>query len=581
MMKEWQDAGWPVVRIRDIGKLYSGGTPSRRKPEFFEGEIPWITSQDIPENYVATISTARDHITAEAVEESATRVAAPGAVLVTTRVSVGKTAVAGVRLCFSQDVTAIELHTPSVAMPEFVAHFLRSRRKALLQKNQGSTIGGLTRDSVALERIPLPPLSEQRRIVEILEHAEAIRQLQTQADALALELIPAFFRSMFGDVERNSKGWRTVRIADLVRTFEGGKSLAGTENPYLRTNPRVLKISAVTSGSFDAAESKPLPAGYEPPVAHYVRAGDLLISRANTEALIGATALVPEDCPSKLVLPDKIWRFVWKPGFVGAPEFVWALFQEPGIRRMIGRIASGTGGSMKNISMGKLMQMRVIWPPEELQWSFAGILKEVTLLRTSTRNAELVASLGSSLTFVALTGQATASWRQENRHVLDRETSNRDATLEAASVTRSLPPRNARTEIANQRELDSDSSRAELNREQKDLLAKIHQKFNRPDLMYFNAQMLSASGEGPLGRNAHAVEGHLGVMAAQGLIVPVGREEQTEDTGEFIFGNAYRLPIMERPSTMDGEDEHRLGDRVRLRELQRLGRRVAAGAAQP
>jgi type I restriction enzyme S subunit len=581
-MKEWQDAGWPAVRIRDIGKLYSGGTPSRRKPEFFEGKIPWITSQDIPENYVATISKGRDHITPAAVEESATRVAAPGAVLVTTRVSVGKTAVAGVRLCFSQDVTAIELHTPSVAMPAFVAHFLRSRRKALLQKNQGSTIGGLTRDSLALERIPLPPLSEQRRIVEILEDAEAIRQLQAQADALALELIPAFFRSMFGDVERNPKGWKKVRIADLVRTFEGGKSLAGTENPYLRTEPRVLKISAVTTGAFDAAESKPLPAGYEPPVAHYVRAGDLLISRANTEALIGATALVPEDCPrSKLVLPDKIWRFVWKPGFVGAPEFVWALFQEPGIRRMIRRIASGTGGSMKNISMGKLMQLRVIWPPEELQWSFAEIVKEGTFLRTSTRNAELVASLGSSLTFVALTGQATAGWRQENRDALELETSNRDATLEAASVTRSLRPRNARSDFADQRELDSDASRAELNREQKDLLAMIHENFDRPPLMYFTARMLSASVKGPLGRNAHAVEGHLGVLAAQGLIVPVGREEQTEDTGEFIFGNAYRLPLMERSSTADGVDERRPGDRVRLRELQRLGRRIAAGVAQP
>jgi hypothetical protein len=167
----------------------------------------------------------------------------------------------------------------------------------------------------------------------------------------------------------------------------------------------------------------------------------------------------------------------------------------------------------------------VVWPPETLQRSFAQILKQVNALRISTRNAELVASLGSSLTFVALTGQITEDWREENHDILDSEASNRDAALEVATVTSSRVRSDARTGAAGELNLQRDISRAELNREQKELLATIHQQFNRQRLMYFNARMLSSSVDGPLHRNTHAVEDHLGVLAAQGLIIPVGREE--------------------------------------------------------
>ncbi len=580
-MGTWQDAGWPVVRIRDIGRLYGGGTPSRRRPEFFEGTIPWITGQDIPESYVATITTARDHITPQAVAGSATRIAAPGAVLVTTRVAVGKTAVAGVPLCFSQDVTAIEIHAPSIALPAFVAHFLRSRREVLLQKNQGSTIAGITRNSLALERIPLPTIGEQQRIVDLLNAVEEIRQLQDEADAIALELIPAFFRQIFGDCGRNPKGWRKVRISDVVQTFEGGRSVTGVEGSSRPTDPRVLKISAVTSGTFAAHENKPIPAGYDPPVAHYVRAGDLLISRANTEALVGATALVPDDCPPNLVLPDKIWRFVWKPEFRGTPEFVWALFQEQPIRRMIRRMASGSGGSMKNISMQKLMQMRVVWPPETLQKSFSQIVKQVTSLRISTRSNELMASLSASLTFDAFTGEITAAWREENRDKINLEAKERDSVLGAVAAALSRAGRDVPPEGPSELDLQRDVSRAELNREQMNLLASIHREFGKnQNLAYFNAPMLGELLDGHLRRNPHAVEGHLGVLAAQGLIIPVSRGEQTEDTGEFIFGNAYRLPRGMR-SPAEEEDGPGVGDRVRLPEMERLGSLITARGAEP
>ena len=66
------------------------------------------------------------------------------------------------------------------------------------------------------------------------------------------------------------------------------------------------------------------------------------------------------------------------------------------------------------------------------------------------------------------------------------------------------------------------------------------------------------------------IESHHAVLAARVLIIAVSREEQTEDTGEFGFGNAYRLPLEPHEPSEGEEGEVVAGDSSRLRELERL-----------
>src|SRR5262249_21167392 len=158
------------------------------------------------------------------------------------------------------------------------------------------------------------------------------------------------------------KGWPVVAVADYVAEFQGGKSIESERDDNLATRNRVLKVSAVTGMQFLAHESKPLPDGYEPPEAHFVRSGDLLFSRANTTELVGAVAYV-RSTPPNVLLPDKLWRFVWRQPQTVVPLFIWALFQTPRVRDEIGRRATGTSGSMKNISQEKVLGIRTICPP--------------------------------------------------------------------------------------------------------------------------------------------------------------------------------------------------------------------------
>jgi type I restriction enzyme S subunit len=133
-----------------------------------------------------------------------------------------------------------------------------------------------------------------------------------------------------------------------------------------------------------AHESKPVPDSYKPPKEHFAKRGDLLFSRANTTDLVGAVAYV-ENTPPNLLLPDKLWRFVWRKPSSIEPLFIWALFQTPTLRREIGRRATGTSGSMKNISQEKVFGIRTILPPTSLQREFARRVRVLERLKTTQR----------------------------------------------------------------------------------------------------------------------------------------------------------------------------------------------------
>lgn len=94
----------------------------------------------------------------------------------------------------------------------------------------------------------------------------------------------------------------------------------------------------------------------------------MLFSRANTEELVGATAIV-EKTDGKTLLPDKLWRFVW--GEAMESSYVHALFQSRHARQELGKLSSGTSASMRNISQGKLFGLMLPIAPYPAQKEFA------------------------------------------------------------------------------------------------------------------------------------------------------------------------------------------------------------------
>ena len=172
---------WPMVRLQDVcERILSGGTPSTKQDEYWDGDIPWITSADITD-----IKTAkpRRFITREAIRESATNLIPKGNVIVVTRVGLGKLFTNYFDLCISQDSQGLILKDCINAV--YLAHVLKPRVEEFKDISQGSTIQGVTKKQLAELQIPLPPLDVQREIVaEIEGYQKEITSRQKQVKEL-------------------------------------------------------------------------------------------------------------------------------------------------------------------------------------------------------------------------------------------------------------------------------------------------------------------------------------------------------------------------------------------------------------
>jgi type I restriction enzyme S subunit len=290
------------------------------------------------------------------------------------------------------------LRPKSDVLSEFLFYFLwhfHAKGKTSHYQKQTTGIRNLETKRYLTIGVPVPPLPEQRRIVDLLSRAEGIVRLRREAEKKAAELIPVLFNDMFGNPATNPKGWPS----DFVARFEGGKNIqAGSENGSLY---RILKVSAVTSGVYRESESKPSPDDYSPPASHIVRPGDMLFSRANTEELVGATAIV-ESTDGQTLLPDKLWRFVWNEPL--EPAYMLALFQSAHVRRELGKLSSGTSASMRNISQAKLYELPLPIAPHAIQKAFA----EWSAMVASIRSQQTTATARAQAAFDALLARCFA-----------------------------------------------------------------------------------------------------------------------------------------------------------------------------
>ena len=157
--------GWIDVALTDICQIVGGGTPSTKVAEYWEGDIPWISSADI---YGLTDIRPRRKITEAAIRGSATNMVAAGAIVVVTRVGLGKVAIAHRDLCFSQDSQGLVFDADQIS-GLYLTYFLSQAVQNFRYEGRGTTISGVTKKHLGEIQVLIPPLSEQRRIVAEIE----------------------------------------------------------------------------------------------------------------------------------------------------------------------------------------------------------------------------------------------------------------------------------------------------------------------------------------------------------------------------------------------------------------------------
>jgi type I restriction enzyme S subunit len=364
---------------------------------------------------------------ADAPSRARQRVAEGDVVVSTVRTYMRKAALVPPELNGAVASTGFSVLRPSSAIaPRLLLHAVRhpSFVEQLNARQTGSSYPAVRDQDVRAIEIALPPRIEQDRIVTAIEEAfsqldageaalRAARQLlermreavlaaavsgrlvpQDPTDTSATKLLADLGVEPL-DADGLPLGWAAVTIGGLLQGIEAGKSFATQGGPARDGEVGVIKVSAMTWGEFRPEENKALPPGTAIEQRWVVRAGDLLLSRANTQEYVGACVLVPRDHPN-LILSDKSLRLVPADGI--DPRWLLHALRSGPARTQIEQLATGTKDSMRNISQAKIRTLRLLLPPAEEQSRIADELERLlSFVEACERAVEAAAERGNAL----------------------------------------------------------------------------------------------------------------------------------------------------------------------------------------
>ena len=281
--------------------------------------------------------------------------------------------------------------------PQYLMHSLNAPacRAQIASLASGTTRSRVSRRNLGTVVLPVPSLSEQRRIAEVLDRAEALR-VKRSATLMQLDMLKdAIFLDMFGNPER--AGWPMVTIADVahandgaIRTGPFGSQLLHGE--FVDEGVAVLGIDNAVENEFRWGDRRFITeAKYRQLRRYTVNPGDVLVTIMGT---CGRCAIVPDDIPT--AINTKHLCCITLDREKCLPAFLHAYFLRHSIaRRYLAQTAKGA--IMSGLNMGIIKAMPIPVPPLALQYEFAARVAAVERLKAAQRTslAELDALFAS------------------------------------------------------------------------------------------------------------------------------------------------------------------------------------------
>lgn len=184
--------------LGEIFEIGSGGTPSKTKPEYYGGDIPWVKTGDLKEEYLYSVE---DYITEAGLKNSSAKMYEPGTVLIAMYgATIGATSILKFNACTNQACAAFK--PCKDVLPEYLYYFLRSKKQKFISDGVGGAQPNISASYLKKVAFDLLPLSEQERVITVLDKTNRILiERQHELDELD-NLIKARFVEMFG-TEKN------------------------------------------------------------------------------------------------------------------------------------------------------------------------------------------------------------------------------------------------------------------------------------------------------------------------------------------------------------------------------------------
>ena len=381
---------WEVKPVRHVFKIYSGSTPKSGEEIFWDGDIVWLTPEDLGNNQQKYISESRRKITEEGYKSCGTSLAKANSIALSTRAPIGHIALSTVAACCNQGCRILE---PEKGYSDYWYYTMVSAKPIIQSLGQGSTFMELPRQSLAGFKLPVPPLEEQQAIASFLDMktaqideliskkelllnklAEKRTAIITQAVTNGIDPSVSMKKSGISWIGEIPEHWEEKRLKDITSCND--ESLA--ENTESQYEIKYIDISSVNMNEgiinketllFEKAPSR---------ARRIVRHGDTIVSTVRTYLKAIARIIDPED---NLIVSTGF--AVIRPKGYYSSSFLGYFLQTEGF---VGEVVShSVGVSYPAINSSELLHLPAIIPPYEEQEAIAQQINKKTVVIDSQK----------------------------------------------------------------------------------------------------------------------------------------------------------------------------------------------------
>lgn len=390
---------WLSAPIRSVAQVVTGNTPPKSDEANYGNDVPWVKPPELgsTEPIVATY----EMLSVQGAERA--RVLPKDAVLVSCIGSIGRVGIAGVPLATNQQINAV-VCGPAL-LPRFAMYWFMHSADALSAAANNAVVPILNKGNFEKMPIPIWPLGEQSRIVQLLDEADRLRRLRLEADAKAARILPALFLKMFGDPATNPMGWPMKPLGALA---DQRPEYGANASSCLRKGdmPRYVRITDIRDNG--TLSDKEIVSLDSPDWQRYsLYDGDVLFARSGNT--VGKTYIYrPDDGPCAFA--GYLIRFQFRSGAVD-PWFVFGVTRTAYYRGWVESHKRVAG--QPNINGQEYSGLLIPEPPQPLQQKFGKLAKEIEQVLTKADSAaEHLEATFSTLLLHAFSGQLTAQWRE-------------------------------------------------------------------------------------------------------------------------------------------------------------------------
>ncbi|HMJ08598.1 MAG TPA: restriction endonuclease subunit S [Pyrinomonadaceae bacterium] len=369
---------WQQKSIGELCDLATGGTPSRSKPEYFEGgTIKWLVSGDI---HRKEILDCEGRISEAGLQNSNARYLPINSVMIALN-GQGKTrgtvAMLRTKATCNQSLVSIFPKDTKSLLPEYLFHNLRGRYDELrkITGDDGNDRRGLNMPLIRNIRIPVPPIEEQRQIIAILDEAfETIDETKQNTEKNlqnARQLFESHLQSVF---TRRGAGWLEKPFEELIESNVIGLTKSSGEQGDRKAYPYVKMNNITRDNRFDFSNFACVDATAAEVNKFRLQKGDFLFNTRNSYELVGKSCIYDLDSDDGVLFNNNIMRVRFKAG-VDA-RFVLLAFSSRPVAEELNSLKSGTT-NVSAIYFKDLKSLTIPIPPVSEQRTIAAKTKSI------------------------------------------------------------------------------------------------------------------------------------------------------------------------------------------------------------